>query len=86
LELLESLRDIVHEPPNIRILLTRWPHIQGEAERPLPFTKSATIKPTREDIRKYLKMKLNRDTEPHEMGDSLRTDIMEIIPEALSEV
>ena len=44
------------------------------------------VSPTKDDIRVYLDVRLDRDTEPHAMDDDLRRDIMRIIPETISEV
>jgi len=85
-EVLESLRDIVQEVPSTRVLFTGRSHVEEEVKR--YFTKLITIlaSPTKGDIRVYLDVKLDRDTEPYAMDDGLRKDIMRIIPNMFSEV
>ena len=85
-ELLESLREIVRESPSARVLLTGRSHVEEEVKE--YFTKVITVPvgPTRGDIRTYLGARLDRDTEPYAMDDSLRKDIMRVIPEVISEV
>ena len=38
------------------------------------------------DIKSYLEMRLDRDTDPNAMDDELRADIMRIIPEKILEM
>ena len=44
------------------------------------------ISPNKDDIRNYLKMRLNRDAEPKAMNHNLRVDIMRIILEKISDM
>ena len=86
LELLKSLQEIVRVSPNMRVLLTGRPHIDDEiVER---FSKAARIpvSPTQDDIKSYLKMRLEGDTTPKAMDDELRADIMRVISEKISEM
>ena len=84
-ELLGSLRDIVRESPSTRILLTGRSHIQGEVKKYFTGAIMVPFSPTDDDIRAYLGVRLNRDTEPDAMDDNLRSEIMRIIPEMVSE-
>ena len=84
-ELLGSLRDIVQESPSTRILLTGRSHIQGEVKKCFTGAIIVPFSPTDDDIRAYLGVRLNRDTEPDAMDDNLRSEIMRIIPEMISE-
>jgi len=79
-ELLESLREIVRASPAVRVFVTGRPHVRDEIKR--YFTEAITIAviPTTEDIRRYLKMRLDRDPTPGAMDDDLRAEIMRIIP------
>ena len=43
------------------------------------------VSPTDDDIRAYLGVRLDRDTEPYAMDDDLASDIMRIVPEMISE-
>ena len=44
----------------------------------------ARVKPTKEDIREYLIMRLKKDSEPGAIDTELAADIVRIIPERLS--
>ena len=85
-EVLESLRDIVRESPSTRVLFTGRSHVEDEVRK--YFTKVVTVpvSPTEGDIKVYLGVRLDRDTEPYAMDEDLRKDIMRIIPEMISEV
>jgi len=83
-KLLESLRDIVQESPGTRIFLTGRPHIGEAIHR--HFTKAVTIliSPNEDDIRNYVVMRLDRDDVPEAMDNSLRADILRVIPDKMS--
>ena len=85
-ELLESLRDIVRESPTTRIFLTGRPHVGETIQR--YFTKAVVvpITPNTDDIRYYLKMKLDRDEEPEAMDNDLRADIVKVILDRMSDM
>ena len=85
-ELLGSLRDLTRESPQIRIFLTGRPHVTEDIRRYFAKAVVIPISPNRDDIRSYLKMKLDRDTEPEAMNDSLRADILRIILEKTSDM
>jgi len=85
-ELLESLREIVRESPNVRVLFTGRSHVEEEVKKYFAMVITVSVSPTRGDIRAYLGARLDRDTEPYAMDDGLRKDIMRIIPEMISEV
>ena len=83
-ELLESLRDIVQESPNMRVLFTGRPHAEEEVRKYFSGVITIPVSPTEGDIKVYLGMRLKRDTEPKAMDDYLRKDIMRIIPKIIS--
>jgi len=85
-ELLGSLREIVRESPSTRVLFTGRSHVTEEVEKYFVESIIVPVSPTEDDIRVYLDVRLDRDTEPHAMDDDLRRDIMRIIPETISEV
>jgi len=85
-ELLESLRDIVRESPSTRVLFTGRSHVEEEVRKYFAKVIIVPVSPTEGDIRVYLGVRLDRDPEPYAMDDSLRKDIMRIIPEVISEV
>jgi len=85
-ELLESIREVIRVLPNTRVFLTGRPHIDDEIARYFNKTIRITLSPTNTDIRDYLEMRLNGDTDPTVMDDELRADILRIIPDRISEM
>ena len=85
-ELLKSLQEIVRVSPNMRTLLTGRPYIDDEIAEFFSGAIRLPVAPTRNDIRSYLKMRLDGDTTPKAMDDKLRADIMRVIPEKISEM
>ena len=85
-DLLESMQEIVKVSSNTRVFLTGRPHINDEIVKPFSDTVRITLSPTHRDIRSYLEMRLDRDTDPHAMDDQLRADIMKIISEKISKM
>ena len=86
LELLEPLRDIVRESPGTRIFLTGRPHVQNDLQRYFPKAVVIPISPNTNDIKVYVEMRLDRDTEPEAMNNVLRADIMKVITERISDM
>ena len=85
-ELWDSLQCIVRECPNIRLFITGRPHIREEVKEYFPeFPALSSIKPTEEDIRGYVTMRLRNDSEPDAMDLELEADILRIIPDKISE-
>jgi len=84
--LLRALKTIVQELPNIRLFLTGRPFIRNEAERYFRSLDTLSVSPKREDIELVLRIKLDEDTEPDAMDDGLKADIMELIPQTMSEM
>ena len=85
-ELLGSLRDLARESPKMRIFLTGRPHVTEDIRRYFPMALMIPFSPNGDDIKGYLEMKLDRDTEPEAMNDSLRADILRIIMEKTSDM
>jgi len=87
LDLLRSLHGIVQGSPNTRIFLTGRAIVLQEIKE-IFFTRAVIvpISPTKEDIKKFLVRQLGSDTEPDAMDDSLRADILRVIPERISEM
>ena len=84
LELLVSLKDILEESPTARIFLTGRPQVKVEVTRYFTTGVVIPISPKTDDIRRYLEKKLEMDTECDAMSDSLRADILRIIPQRIS--
>ena len=70
----------------MRIFLTGRPDIEGEIVKYFSKVVRISISPTQEDIRSYLEMRLDRDTNPNAMDGELRAEIMRVIPERISEM
>ena len=85
-ELLGSLRDIVRESPNAWVLFTGRSHVADEVEKYFAEAITVSVSPTENDIKVYLGVRLDRDTEPTAMDNRLRRDIIRIILETISEV
>ena len=86
-KLLGSLNEILQKSPSTRIFVTGRPHIQPEIGRRLSGrVKSLSISTKREDIIKYLHSRLEDDTTPDAMNDSLEAEILKKIPEDISEM
>ena len=85
-ELIESLREILLASPGARVFLTGRPHIDDEIMRCFSQPLRVPLSPTHDDIRSYLEMRLDRDTDLDAMDDELRADIMRIVPEKVSEM
>ena len=85
-ELLESLRDIARGSPSTKIFLTGRPHIREDIQR--YFTKAVVIpiNPNPDDIRNYVEMRLDRDSEPEAMTSDLRAEIVRAILEKISDM
>ena len=86
-KLFDSLNKILQNSPGTRIFVTGRPHIQPEIGRRLSGrVKSLSISTKREDIIKYLHSRLEDDTSPDAMNDSLEAEILKKIPEDVSEM
>ena len=85
-ELLESMREMVRMSLNIRVFLTGRPHIEDEILKCFSDALRIPLSPTPSDIKSYLEMRLDRDADPNAMDDELRSDIMRIIREKISEM
>ena len=86
-KLLHLFNQILQKSPGARIFITGRPHILGEVEKHLggrAATKSIT--PAKNDIITFLREKLREDTTPDAMDESLEEEIIQIIPETVSEM
>jgi len=86
-ELLNSLKQVLRNSPNIRIFLAGRLQIRNEVERCLSRNVVAiSVIPAKDDIVLFLRAKLRLDTTPDAMDKSLEADIIKNIPEAVSEM
>jgi len=85
-EIWKSLQHIARECPNTRLFITGRPHTREEVRKYFPGYPDLTpIKPTKEDIREYITMRLAEDPELDAMDAELEADILRIIPDKISE-
>ena len=85
-EFLRSLYSIVRDSPNVRLFVTGRPHIQAEhVKHHRGVLRVVVFKPAKADIRIYLERKLQDDSFHGEMDSELEQDIMQLIPEVISE-
>jgi len=87
IKLLYLLNQILQKSPGARIFMTGRPHILGEVEKHLGGSAATrSITPTKNDIITFLRAKLKEDTMPGAMDESLEQEIIQNIPEAVSEM
>ena len=84
-EMLESMREILRVSPNTRVFLTGRPHIDHEIVKYFVKAVRIPISPTDADIKSYLEMRLESDTDSDAMDYKLRADIMNTVREKISE-
>ena len=86
-KLLDSLNKILDKSPSTRIFLTGRPYIRGEVEKSFAQrVVSVSVSPTKGDITRYLRARLDEDETPDAMDESLEADILEKVPENISEM
>jgi len=86
-KLLNSLQQILEKSPSMRILIIGRPHIRAEIEKRLAGrVTSVYLGPRKDDIVEYLRVRLEEDETPDAMDESLEADILEKIPENMSEM
>jgi len=84
-ELWDSLQHIIRECPNTRLFITGRPHVREEVKKYFPgYPDLAPIKPTNDDIREYIIMRLKKDSEQDAMDTELEADILRTILEKVS--
>ena len=87
LRMLDCLRQVLEKSPTTRIFMTGRPHIRAEVEKRLAGRGiSLSVGPKKDDITTYLHARLGEDETPDAMDESLEADILEKIPENISEM
>ena len=82
LEVLDALKQILHKSPSIRIFLAGRLQIRDEVEKYLTGrVVTVSIIPTKDDMIRFLRAKLEKDATPDAMDKSLEADIINNIPE-----
>jgi len=85
--LLDSLNQILEKSPCARILATGRSYIRAEVEKRLAGqVASVSVSPNRGDITRFLRVRLGEDETLDAMDDSLEADILEEIPENMSQM
>jgi len=86
-KLLDSLKQVLEKSPHTRVFITGRPHIRGESEKRLAGqVVSMSVGPRKDDVIGYLRARLGEDEIPEAMNESLEADILEKIPENMSEM
>ena len=86
-KLLNSLQKILEKSPHTRILMIGRPHVRAEVEKRLAGRVICVpVGPSRDDIMEYLRLRLDEDETPDAMDDNLEADILQKIPETMSEM
>ena len=86
-KLLDSLNQILQRSPGTRMFVTGRPHIQAEVGNRLSGrVMTVLITPRKHDIISYLHAKLDEDTRPDAMDNSLKANILKKIPQDVSEM
>ena len=86
-KLLNSLKQILETSPSIRIFIIGRPHVRAEIEKRLAGQViSVLVGPSKDDIIEYLRLRLDEDETPDAMDESLEADILEKIPQNMSEM
>ena len=86
-KVLNSLHQILEKCPHTRIFINARPHVRAEVEKRLAGRViSVSVGPSKDDIIGYLRVKLDEDETPEAMDESLESDILEKIPQNMSEM
>ena len=86
-KLLNSLQKILEMSFRTRIFITGRPHVRGEVGKRLSGrVTSVSVGPRKDDIVEYLRLRLEEDETPEAMDESLEAEILEKIPENMSEM
>ena len=85
--LLDLLGQILQASPATRIFVAGRPHIRPEIQRRLAGkVVSVSISPAKADIITYLRCRLDEDETPEAMDKNLEAEILQKIPEQISEM
>ena len=86
-KVLDSLNQVLQKCPGTRLFITGRPHVQPEIAKCLPGrVMSVSITPRRDDIVGYVRARLDEDTTPDAMDNSLEAEIIEKIPDKISKM
>ena len=83
-QLLSSLHTVSQVSSGVQLLITGRPHMRSAVGKYLPGSVQVIpINPNSEDIREYLEMELEHDSDSEAMSPALKADIMKRIPEII---
>ena len=86
-KLLNSLQQILEKSSHTRVFIIGRPHVRAEVEKRLAGRIiSLSVGPSKDDILEYLRLRLDEDETPDAMDESLEAEILEKIPETMSEM
>jgi len=86
-KLLDSLKNILEKSPRVRVFIIGRAHIRAEVENRLRGqVMSLCVGSNKDDITGYLRVRLDEDESPEAMDESLAAEILEKIPEKMSEM
>ena len=86
-KLLDSLKQILEKSSGTRIFIIGRPHIRAEVENHFSGqVVSVSVDSRKDDIIGYLRVRLDEDESPEAMDESLAAEILEKIPEKMSEM
>jgi len=85
--LFDSLKEILEKSSDARIFVTGRPHIRAEIERCLAGrVRSVSVCPPKDDIIRFLRVRLGEDETPDAMDEELEAEILEKIPRSIPEM
>ena len=86
-KILISLGEIIQKSPTARVFLTGRSHVRSEVETRLPGGAVAVlVSPWKDDIIHYICKRLEEDPSPDETDERLESEIVQKIPETVSEM
>ena len=86
-KLLDSLKQILEKSPRTRIFIIGRSHIRDEVEKRLPGqVVNVSVGSSKDDVIEYLRVRLDEDESPEAMDESLAAEILEQIPNKMSDM
>lgn len=83
--LLDSLKEILEKSGDAQIFVTGRPHIKGEIQASLAGrVRSVSVGPTRDDIVRFLRVRLSQDGTLEAVNEGMEADILEKTPRSVS--
>ena len=87
LKLFDSLKKIIEKSPETRVFVTGRPYIREEIEQRLAgHVVNVSVAPKKDDIVAYIRDMLDNDLDPEAMNERLEANILQKVPESMSEM